>query len=388
MIVPKNENSRKPTKKKTFDLVQFKKKSNLEDVPDKPVEWLKMSTALQEVTGLLGYPIGYVGLARGFSNTGKSTSILEGIVASQKQGRLPIIIDLENNIGRYRLQNMGFDWNGDFIKIDNDFLLKNFGRLKDKSRSEASIEDLGACLNYLIDEQEKGELPFGMDFFIDSIGVLNCVATIKAMEKDSSNNNMWNAHAYEQSFKGLLNVRIPASRKESCEYTNSLISVQKIWLDNMGAGVVKHKGGEAFYFGSRLIYHFGGIKSNGAKAVSATSKKKEVNFGIEANLSVPKNHIDGPLGGISMEGKIISTPHGFIRADKEGIDQYKSDKLLYFRKILGEEINAEDIMLKYHDISTVGDEKEFGMDEFNKSMSMNFGDGNDIVDMDTGEVID
>jgi hypothetical protein len=386
MTVPKNEGSRKPTKKKKFDLIQFKKKTNLSDVPDKPVEWLKTSPALQETTGLLGYPIGYTGLARGFSNTGKSTSILEGIVASQKQGRMPVIIDLENNIGRYRLQNMGFDWNGNLIKIDNDYLLREFGRKKDPKRTEASIEDLGMSLNYLIYLQEEGEIPFGLDFFIDSIGVLNCVATIKAMEKDSSNNNMWNAHAYEQSFKGLLNVRIPASRKESSEYTNSLIAVQKIWLDNMGAGVVKHKGGEAFYFGSRLIYHFGGIKSNGAKAVSATSKKKEVNFGIEANVSVPKNHIDGPLGGISMEGKIISTPHGFIRADKDGIDEYKKDKLLYFRKILGEEINPEDIMLKYHDINTVGDEKEFGVDDFNKSMSMNFGDGNDIVDMDTGEV--
>jgi hypothetical protein len=386
--VPKNTNARKaPVKKKKFDLFQYKKKTNIDDIPDKPVEWLVTSKGLQDVTGLLGFPMGYTSLSRGFSNTGKSTSLLEGMVASQKAGRLPIIIDLEHSVGEYRLSNMGFDWNADnVIKVDNTFLFNNFGKKNTKRTPEAAIEDLGACINFFLNEQESGSLPIGIDFFIDSIGVLNCVNTIEALEKDSSTNNMWNAFAYEQSFKGILNHRIPASRKQNYEYSNSLIAVQKIWLDNMGAGVVKHKGGEAFYFGSRLIYHFGGVKSNGAKAVSATSKKKEVNFGIEASVAVPKNHIDGPYGGISMSGKIISTPHGFIRADKDGIEEYKKEKLLYFRKILGEEISVDDIMLKYHDINTIGDEKEMGVDDFNKTMTMNFGDGSDVVDMDTGEV--
>jgi hypothetical protein len=360
---PSNKSARKPVAKKKYSLAQYKKKTNLVDIPDKPVEWITTSKAMQDVTGLLGFPRGYTSLSRGYSNTGKSTSLLEGMVGSQRKKSVPIIIDLENNIGRYRLEQMGFDWGGDYIKIENDYLLKTFGRKRNPKIGEASIEDLAACINDFIDQQEAGHLPYNLDFYIDSIGVLNCVNTIKALEKDSSTNNMWNAFAYEQSFKGLLNARIPASRKETSEYTNTLIAVQKIWLDSMqGKGAVKHKGGEAFYFGSRLIYHYGGIVSHGA------------------------NHIDGPLGGISMEGDIISTPHGFIRGDADGIAEYKKDKLLYFRKILGEEINEDDIMLSYHDINTVGEEKEIGVDNFNKSMAINF--GGDVIDVDTntGEV--
>ncbi len=373
--------NRKPTKKKVFSLADYKKKANLVDIPDKPVDWITLSKAIQTTTGLIGFPRGYISLSRGFSNTGKSTSILEGIVGSQKAGTIPVIIDLENNIGRHRLAEMGFDWNGDYIKVDNAYLLNTFGKKKLATRNEASIEDLAACIHDFINQQEAGYIPNNLDFFIDSIGVLNCVKSINASEKDTSDNNMWNAGAYEHSFKSLLNTRIPASRKESSEFTNSLIAVQKIWIDNMGAGVVKHKGGEAFYFGSRLIYHYGGVATHGAKAVSATSKKKEVNFGIEAKISAPKNHIDGPLGGISMDGKIISTPHGFIGADADSIAEYKKDKLLYFRRILGEEINAEDIMLKYHTINTVGDEKEMGVDDLNQTMKTNFPN----VDTDTGE---
>ena len=376
---------RKPTKKKEFQLANYKKKENLVEIPDKPVEWIKCSTALQKATGLPGFPIGYTALARGYSNTGKSTSLLEGMIGSQRAGRLPIIFDLENNIGRYRLEKMGFDWAGNFIKVENDFLLKKFGRKKLATRNEASIEDLATAIHYFLNQQEAGDLSIGIDFFIDSIGVLNCVKSINATEKDSADNNMWNAGAYEHAFKSLLNTRIPASRKENSEFSNSLIAVQKIWLDSQqGAGAVKHKGGEAFYFGSRLIYHFGGVKSHGAKSVSATSKKKDVAYGIEANIKAPKNHIDGPLGGISMESKIISTPHGFIGADPASIKAYKSEHILYFRDILGEEIEAEDILTNYHDIDTVGDVQEQNIDDFNKSMKTNF--GGDIVDEDTGEV--
>ncbi|NJO65933.1 MAG: hypothetical protein HC836_50035 [Richelia sp. RM2_1_2] len=115
--VPKNTSVRKPTPKKSFSLSDFKKKVNNEDVPEKKLEWIKCSAAFQEATGLPGFPKGYVSLSRGFTNTGKSTSVCEAAVSAQKSGILPILIDTENNMGRMRLAMMGFDW-------DNDFFLK------------------------------------------------------------------------------------------------------------------------------------------------------------------------------------------------------------------------------------------------------------------------
>ena len=73
--VPDSDRVRKPTPKKTFSLDDFKKKIGGEDVPDKPLEWIKIDDALENVTGLPGFPKGYVSTCCGFSNSGKSTAV-------------------------------------------------------------------------------------------------------------------------------------------------------------------------------------------------------------------------------------------------------------------------------------------------------------------------
>lgn len=207
-VIPDNNKMRKPTAKKDFSLTDFKKKVGGEDVPQKPLEWLKCN--IEKATGLPGIPMGYATLARGFTNTGKSTILAEVLVAAQNRNILPILIDTENNMGRNRLKRMGFDWENDFFMyIDNDYLLDNFGKAADKNRSEAAIEDLGACVNYFLDLQDNDELPFDLLFVIDSFGTLDCVRSINALDKGSSDNNMWNAGAFEKTFKYLLNNRIP-----------------------------------------------------------------------------------------------------------------------------------------------------------------------------------
>jgi hypothetical protein len=359
---PPTGGARKPNKKKTFSLDDFKKKKGAEDVADKELTWLKCSPAFQEATGLPGFPVGYVALSRGFSNTGKSTSVCEAAVAAQKAGMLPIIIDTENNIGRQRLELMGFDWGANVISIDNEYLLENYGKVKDKNRTEASIEDMADCINDYLNLQEAGELPMDLVFIIDSLGTLDCIRSINAHDKGTSDNNMWNAGAFERAFKSIINYRIPNSRKVNKEFTNTIIGVQKIWLDSMqGAGVVKHKGGEAFFYGSRLIFHHGGIQSHGTKKITATSKKRDVAFGIETKISVVKNQIDGPLGGINLEGRLISTPHGFIASDNDAKNQYKKDNIQYFRDVLGGDIDINEIQTKYSE--TDMDEGDF-LDQF------------------------
>lgn len=342
--VPDNA-ARKPTPKKNFSLNDFKKKVGIEDVPDKPLEWIEFSDGFKKATGLPGVPKGYVTQFRGHTNTGKSTAICEALVAAQKMGILPILIDTENNLGRgnYRLTELGFDFDN-YIRVDNDYLLREFGKKQNKDRNEASIEDLAKCFYYFLDLQASDNLPYDLLFAIDSIGTLNCIKTIDAAEKDDTQNNMWNAGAYEKSFMYLLNNTIPSSRKQNRKYTNTVAAVQKIWIDNMNKGIVKHKGGETWYLGSRLIYHFGGIISHSTKAATATSKKREVSYGIETKVSVAKNHIDSPLGGISMEGRIISTPLGFVHPDE--IDEFKKKHILYFRNLFeSDDIEADELTL-------------------------------------------
>lgn len=360
--VPTNSKTRKPTPKKSFSLDDYKKKKGSEDVPQKPLKWITLSPAMQKATGLPGFPMGYTSLARGFTNTGKSTAIVEAVVAAQKMGALPIFINTEGNSSENRLKMMGFDEELPHIFVDNDYLLENFGKKQDKNRSEAAIEDLAECIKDFLRDQADGNLPYDLVFLIDSIGTLDCIRTINAQEKNTSDNNMWNAGAYEKAFKYLLNNTIPSSRKEGRPYTNTLIGVQKIWIDNMGAGVVKHKGGEAFFYGSRLVYHFGGIAAHSTSVVKATSKSREVAYGIDTKVNVAKNHIDGDLGGISLEGKIMSMPQGFIFA--EDLDEYKKENILYFRKILGQEINPEDIEDKFVKNKAADQDAGISYDEF------------------------
>ena len=342
--VPTN-GTRKPTTKKKFSLDDFKKKTGTLDIESKPIEWIPIDGGLREATGMPGIPKGYVTLFRGYSNTGKSTALMKGIVNAQKAGDLPIIIDTENNIdvGNKRLTLMGFDWDGDYILINNKYLLNNFGKAQDKDRKEASIEDMAKCMYYFIDQQKSGNLPYNIHFDIDSIGTLNCIKTINALEKDSSDNNQWNAGAYEKSFMSLLNNTIPDSRRVNSEYLITVTAVQKVWYDAMNK-VIKHKGGEAWFFSSRLIYHFGGIITHGTRRVSATSKKRDLNYGFENKVNIAKNHVDGEWGGISLEGKIISTPHGFVYGDKESETAYKKKHILYFRNRFDDDtLTADDI---------------------------------------------
>jgi hypothetical protein len=180
-VVPEAQ-LRKPTPKKNFSLDNFKKDIGGEDVPDKPLEWIPLSKGYKNATGLPGIPKGYVSLARGHSNTGKSTEVCEAIISAQKMD-FSRYYDTENNLGRTRLETMGFDWNGNYLHIDNEFLLQKFGKVQDKDRNEAAIEDLAKCIYFLISQQDAGKLPFDLLFAIDSIGTLNCIKTIKHRTK-------------------------------------------------------------------------------------------------------------------------------------------------------------------------------------------------------------
>jgi hypothetical protein len=348
-----------PIGKKSFSLDDFKKKTGSVDVPDKKTEFIPLSSAFKKGTGLPGIPKGYTTLFRGFSNTGKSTALCETLVSAQKMGILPIIIDTENNLGRERLKAMGFDWDsGFYIEIDNEFLLEKFGKAKEPKKMEASIEDLADAIHFYLDKQESGELPYDLLFAIDSLGTLDCDMTVRAKLNETGQNNMWNAGAFERAFKSILNYRIPNSRKTTKQYTNTLIGVQKIWLEAnpVGQPTVRHKGGDAFLFGARLIIHHGGKKSQGIKYISAISKGTEISFGIQTNIESVKTQIDGDFGGISIQGDIISTPHGFIGTSAEEIAEYKKNHLSYFRDKLGSDLKESDIETKV-DISALEDDE-------------------------------
>jgi len=335
--------------KKTLDLNAYRKNERLAvSQEDKEDSRIKLSPAWHDATKLPGFPRGFVSLVRGFSNNGKSTAFYEAIAGAQRCGDLAVVIETEGNWNWKHAKQVGVKFEeiideetGEIVDgVPENVLLyrnhnlyekyklwdhQNSKKLSKSPRNEPVIEDVSLLINELLAEQASGELPYNLCFLWDSIGTLNCYKSALS----NTSNNMWNAGAMN-CFQSIVNVKIPGSRITSSEYTNTLICVQKIWLDNMNGTVIKHKGGEMMFFNSRIIVHLGGILTHGTKKLKATALKQEYQYGTEAKINVVKNHITG----IERAGKICSTPHGYVNPDE--LDEYKTEH----RKFIHEALNV------------------------------------------------
>lgn len=363
--------AKKPEKKiekKAFSLDVFKETEGLNGVvKEKELAWIPLSEAFHDAVKLPGIPIGYVTSFRGYSNTGKSTAIYEGIVGCQKLGILPVIYDTENNFEWSHARNIGmefeevYDENGDVINYKGNFifmqgadLLKKYecydhqhSKMMSKPlRSEPVVEDISLNMHELLDKQKSGELPVSLAFFWDSVGSINCFKGAMS----NTTNNQWTAGALSTCFKSLINYRIPASRRIDSEYSVTFAVVQQIWLDAMNGSVIKHKGGETFFYSPRLIVHFGGILTHGTEKLKAVHAGNEFQFGVSVKVKVEKNQVSG----IQLNGKIASTPHGYWNPDK--ISEYKEQHKDFIKEKLNTDyddfvIETEEVNMSKEDLS-------------------------------------
>lgn len=359
---------KKSVSKQNFDLNSFKENNGFDiTVKDKDLTWIPLSDAFHEALKIPGLARGYFTSFRGYSNTGKSTAMYEAVAGCQQIGDLAVIIETEGNWSWEHAKNIGvkfeevvdeqtgevLDYTGDFIFMNGDDLLnkyKNFdygtGKEGTKAlRSEPIIEDVSRLMTDLLDLQAEGKLPRNLCFLWDSVGSINGFKSVMS----KSNNNQWNAGSMEAAFKSLVNHRIPASRREGKEFTNTFAVVQKIWLDNENK-VIKHKGGEAFFYSPRVIVHFGGILSHSTVKLKATSGGQTYQFGIETKVRCEKNQVNG----IEEQGVLASTPHGYWNPDK--IEDYKKEHKDYILAHLNSDYN--DFIIEKEEVVNSAETKE------------------------------
>lgn len=362
--------AKKPTKgieKKEFNLNDFKKNQGLDfQIKERDLAWIPLSEAFHEAVKVPGIPIGYFTSFRGYSNTGKSTAMYEGVAGCQKLGILPIIYETEGNWNWDHAKKIGvqfeevvdeetgeINYEGDFIFLQGADLVKMYAnydhqhsKMTTKAlRYEPVVEDIAYHMNSMMDLQQEDKLPMDIAFFWDSVGSINCFkgATSK------TTNNQWTAGALATCFKSLINYRIPASRREDSKYTATFAVVQQIWLDNENK-VIKHKGGEAFFYSPRLIFHFGGILTHSTEKLKATLNGNEYEFGVETRIRCEKNQVNG----VVQKGKIASVPHGYVSPDK--INEYTKQYKEFFKEQLESEyddfeIVKEEVGLSREDMS-------------------------------------
>ena len=316
-----------------FSLDNFKKNKGFssQSVKFKSQDWIKVSQAFQDITSLPGIPAGHITLLRGHSDTGKTTLLLEAAVNAQKAGVLPVFIITEMKWSWPHAQTMGLqvdevvDENtGEITDYQGFFLYADRGTLN-------TIEDVSAYILDLLDEQKKGNLPYDLCFFWDSVGSVPCELSVRS----NKNNNEWNAGAMSTQFGNNLNQKILLSRKEGSKYTNTLVAINKVWTMKpehpMGQPKLQNKGGMAMWYDATWIITFGNITNAGTSKIKAIAKGKEYEFAKKTKVQIEKNHING----IQSRGAIVMTQHGFIDDEKKAIDKYKDTYKESWANILG-----------------------------------------------------
>lgn len=367
---------------------------------DKPMEWILMPKAFQDAIKLPGFPQGYVSTICGHSNTGKSTLVNHAIVAAQKQGIIPVIYDTENNFDfKYAIdmgmeatpvyadievetvdpetgeiivttENRIIEYEGPFFYFNNSILSDRYGNidyqsgkiLKEK-RTSAVIEDLVYSINEFLEYQAKGDIDQGFLFIWDSVGSIGGLKSYNS----KVGNNMFDAGTISAAFQDVMDNKIPSSRKVSCPYTNSMILINKVWLDGtsnpMAPPSLEMKGGKSITYRSRLILLLGGQLKASIKRLSAVSKGLTYNYGIQTKIKVLKNQLPTPFN-VTYEGEFICTDIGIIGVNKEDQDAYRKNHVGGILKKLNEiaENNGKTEVLDAQDINFVEIEDEFSID--------------------------
>ena len=345
---------------------------------DKPMEWLLMPKAFQDATKLPGFPCGYVTAICGHSNTGKSTLINHAIVSAQRQNAIPIIYDTENNFdfnyaidmglnaepiygdveeedpetGEVKIVNKIVEWKGDFFYFNSSILREMYGDIDystgkrtGKKRITAVIEDIVYSIKSFLEMQDSGELPYNLLFVWDSIGSIGGLKSYNS----KVGNPMFDAGTMSVAMQDIMESLIPGSRKVSSKYTNTMIVVNKVWLDSttnaMAPPSLEMKGGRSVTYRSRLVLLLGGQLKASIKRLTATLKGMNYNWGVQTKIKVLKNQLPSPFD-LTYEGEFICTGFGIIGTDKEEQDEYKKNKVpLIMARINGTEskISSEDI---------------------------------------------
>ena len=326
--------------KKSFDIDAFKKSKFLDQSSKfKKQKWIPFSPAVKEALSIPGIPMGHVSIARGGSDTGKTTLMIEVAVAAQKMGVLPIFIITEMKWDFAHAQTMGLqlesipdEETGEIMNYKGFFLYVDRASLN-------TIEDVAAFIADILDEQKKGKLPYDLLFLWDSVGSIPCEMSVK----QGNNNPMWNAGAMATQFGNFINQQFPLSRKETSAYTNTFFVINKTGvqpaLTPMSQPRMTNKGGNAMYWDASIVITFGNVTNSGTSKIHAQHKGKKVEFAKRTKIAIDKIHADC---GVATTSTVIVTPHGFIPDDK---DEEKAYKAAHASEWFGTNINIDEIQI-------------------------------------------
>jgi hypothetical protein len=309
--------------RKKFNLDSFKDKKGLStNVQFKEQKWIPFNDPIKDALSIKGVPMGHLTVARGRSDSGKTTLLIETAVNAQKMGILPVFIITEMKWDFEHASQMGFELNRIIDPEDpTNITYEGFFIYVDRS-TISTIEDVSAFILDILDEQKKGNLPYDLLFLWDSVGSIPCKLSTEA----KSNNPQWNAGAMATQFGNFVNQKFTMSRKSNYPYTNTFFVINKVGVQPaespMGRPKMTNKGGDAMYWDATLVITFGNITNSGTSKIKAVKDKKNVEFAKRTKIAIDKIHTGI---GVATQSTVIVTPHGFIPDTDPAMSKYKKE---------------------------------------------------------------
>jgi hypothetical protein len=259
------------------------------------------------------------------------------------------------------------EYEGPFFYFNNAILSDRYGNIDyqtgkttAKKRTSAVIEDMVYSINEFLEYQANGDIEQGFLFIWDSVGSIGGLKSYNS----KVGNNMFDAGTISAAFQDIMDNKIPSSRKVSSTCTNSMILINKVWLDGTSNPIappsLEMKGGKSITYRSRLIILLGGQLKASIKRLSAVSKGLTYNYGIQTKIKVLKNQLPAPFN-VTYEGDFICTDIGIIGTSKEDQDDYRKNHVGDILKKLNEIAanNGESVELDSNDLNFVSREDEF-----------------------------
>jgi hypothetical protein len=262
------------------------------------------------------------------------------------------------------------EYDGPFFYFNNSILVDRYGDIDyqtgkrgGKKRTSAVIEDMVYSINEFLEYQANGDIEQGFLFIWDSVGSIGGLKSYNS----KVGNNMFDAGTISAAFQDIMDSKIPSSRKISSKYTNSMILINKVWLDGTTNPVappsLEMKGGKSITYRSRLIILLGGQLKASVKKLTAVSKGLTYNYGTQTKIKVIKNQLPAPFN-VTYEGEFICTDIGVIGTSKEEMDDYRKNRIPIILKKLTEiaENNGKAEPIDVVDVNFVEVVDEFAVD--------------------------
>lgn len=289
---------------KKFDLGDYLKKDEAEEIVYKPLQYINMPECFQNTIGLPGLPLGYLSMGYGLSDSGKTEIVLHAASESVKQDILPILVFGENKIELARLNEKGLVPNENCIVVENI----------------STLEDFYDYVSMKVEDIKTGRLKMNCMIFLDSIASLPSKDSFE-FDKDGRISKKYGPQKNAQTigyYNPIVAKRVASTREMTCDYSLGLFLVNQAYKqppEFPGAPTtVVPNGGEKIWFPLGLSFE---IKEG--KRIKKSVDGRDFEIALITKIKVKKNHITG----VYASGEVLLSGNEMMENTEKNIKEVK-----------------------------------------------------------------